>query len=330
MPRRRNRPHSPGHPARPRPPAHRRDADVEDRPVAWSGALRPVPVATFHDTVAACCLSQALRIVQALRQPWSSHEPSDRSGGPRSPARRMLRRSPPNRRGRRSSGSAWASRPRSRCRSRPNSASPIFSHPDRKRSRRSRPQPGPSQALSGVSCACCPPRASSRRRRPEPSRRRRSATRFGRMRRASPRDFLRMIGREPFLAWARLLDAVRTGRPSFELVFGAPRFDWLAQNPEAAALFQAAMVALGGDVVEPIATGLRLRRSRRRGRCGRRARQPAVGDTRPLSRRQRHPVRSARRYRGGLGRARRTAAALRTAWPATFSSRFPRVRTSIS
>ena len=64
-----------------------------------------------------------------------------------------------------------------------------------------------------------------------------------------------MIGREPFLAWARLLDAVRTGRPSFELVFGAPRFDWLAQNPEAAALFQAAMVALGGDVIEPIATG---------------------------------------------------------------------------
>jgi SAM-dependent methyltransferase len=70
----------------------------------------------------------------------------------------------------------------------------------------------------------------------------------------SPRDFLRMIGREPFLAWGRLLDAVRTGRPSFDLVFGAPRFDWLGQNPEAAALFQAAMVALGGDVVDPIAT----------------------------------------------------------------------------
>ena len=62
-----------------------------------------------------------------------------------------------------------------------------------------------------------------------------------------------MIGREPFLAWGRLLDAVRTGRPSFELVFGAPRFDWLGQNPEAAALFQAAMVALGDDVVEPVA-----------------------------------------------------------------------------
>jgi SAM-dependent methyltransferase len=70
----------------------------------------------------------------------------------------------------------------------------------------------------------------------------------------SPRDFLRMIGREPFLAWGRLLDAVRTGRPSFDLVFGAPRFDWLGQNPEAAALFQAAMVAFGGDVVDPIAS----------------------------------------------------------------------------
>jgi SAM-dependent methyltransferase len=70
----------------------------------------------------------------------------------------------------------------------------------------------------------------------------------------SPRDFVRMIGREPFLAWGRLLDAVRTGRPSFELVLGAPRFNWLAQNPEAAALFQAAMVAFGGDVVDPIAS----------------------------------------------------------------------------
>ena len=70
----------------------------------------------------------------------------------------------------------------------------------------------------------------------------------------SPRDFLRMIGREPFLACGRLRDAVRTGLPSFELVFGAPRFDWLEQNPDAAALFQAAMVSLGGDVAEAIAT----------------------------------------------------------------------------
>lgn len=68
----------------------------------------------------------------------------------------------------------------------------------------------------------------------------------------SPRDFLRMIGREPFVAWARLIDAVRTGRPSFEQVFGAPRFAWLDRNPGAAALFQAAMVALGDDVIEPI------------------------------------------------------------------------------
>ena len=48
----------------------------------------------------------------------------------------------------------------------------------------------------------------------------------------SPRDFIRMIGREPFVAWGRRPNAVRTGRPSFELVFGAPRFAWLGQNPE--------------------------------------------------------------------------------------------------
>ena len=126
----------------------------------------------------------------------------------------------------------------------------------------------------------------------------------------SPRDFLRMIGREPFLAWGRLLDAVRTGRPSFELVFGAPRFDWLAQNPEAAALFQAAMVALGGDVDRAHRHRLRVRRSRCCGRCGRRARPPAVGDPRPPSKCGRHSVRSARRHRGRRGRARRTTAAL--------------------
>jgi SAM-dependent methyltransferase len=71
----------------------------------------------------------------------------------------------------------------------------------------------------------------------------------------SPRDFLRMIGREPFLAWGRLLDAVRSGQPSFELVYGAPRFAWLGKNPEAATLFQAAMVAVGEDVIEPVADG---------------------------------------------------------------------------
>jgi SAM-dependent methyltransferase len=70
---------------------------------------------------------------------------------------------------------------------------------------------------------------------------------------ASPRDLLRMLGREPFAAWARLIDAVRTGKPSFELVFGEPRFDWLAKHPEAATLFHAAMRSLGDDANDAIA-----------------------------------------------------------------------------
>jgi SAM-dependent methyltransferase len=70
---------------------------------------------------------------------------------------------------------------------------------------------------------------------------------------ASPRDLLRMIGREPYLACGRLIDAVRTGRPSFDLVFGEPRFDWLAHHPEAATLFHAAMRSLGADATDGIA-----------------------------------------------------------------------------
>jgi SAM-dependent methyltransferase len=80
---------------------------------------------------------------------------------------------------------------------------------------------------------------------------------------ASPRDFLRMVCREPYVAWGRLIDAVRTGRPSFDLVFGAPRFDWLARHEEAATLFHAAIRSLGDDTNESIAdayafTDLRL------------------------------------------------------------------------
>jgi hypothetical protein len=65
----------------------------------------------------------------------------------------------------------------------------------------------------------------------------------------SPRDFIRMINREAYTAWGQLLHTVRTGETAFEHVFGAQRFDWLAKHPEAAALFQRAMVSLsqGGN-----------------------------------------------------------------------------------
>jgi hypothetical protein len=42
-------------------------------------------------------------------------------------------------------------------------------------------------------------------------------------------------------AWGRLLDSVRTGRPAFDLVYGLPFFGHLQRDPDARAVFQAAM-----------------------------------------------------------------------------------------
>jgi SAM-dependent methyltransferase len=71
--------------------------------------------------------------------------------------------------------------------------------------------------------------------------------------RASPRDLIRMANREPYLAFAQLGDSVHTGLPVFEKVFGKPRFDWLADHPDEAALFQRAMIALGQGANEAVA-----------------------------------------------------------------------------
>src|SRR5882724_7724575 len=48
---------------------------------------------------------------------------------------------------------------------------------------------------------------------------------------SSPRDLIRMLNREPYLAFAQLGHSVRTGLPAFEETFGKPRFDWLADHP---------------------------------------------------------------------------------------------------
>ena len=68
-----------------------------------------------------------------------------------------------------------------------------------------------------------------------------------------PRNFLRMINSEAYLAFGRLADSVRTGEPVFEAVFGKSRFDWLADHPAEAALFQQAMVSLGAGANEAVA-----------------------------------------------------------------------------
>ena len=68
-----------------------------------------------------------------------------------------------------------------------------------------------------------------------------------------PRNFLRMINSEAYLAFARLSDSVRTGEPVFEAVFGKPRFDWLADHPVEAALFQQAMISLSAGANQAVA-----------------------------------------------------------------------------
>ncbi|RWA70133.1 MAG: ubiquinone/menaquinone biosynthesis protein [Mesorhizobium sp.] len=71
--------------------------------------------------------------------------------------------------------------------------------------------------------------------------------------RPGPRDFIRMINSEAYLAFEQLLHSVRTGKPAFDKVFGSPRFDWLSAHPEQAALFQRAMVALSQGGNEAVA-----------------------------------------------------------------------------
>ena len=44
--------------------------------------------------------------------------------------------------------------------------------------------------------------------------------------------------------WGQLAYSVRTGLPAFDHVFGAPVFDYLSKNPEAAAVFDAAMTSI--------------------------------------------------------------------------------------
>lgn len=69
----------------------------------------------------------------------------------------------------------------------------------------------------------------------------------------SPRDLIRMLNQEPYLAFAQLSHSVRTGKPVFSDVFGKPRFDWLAEHPEQATIFQSAMISLSQGANEAVA-----------------------------------------------------------------------------
>jgi hypothetical protein len=53
------------------------------------------------------------------------------------------------------------------------------------------------------------------------------------------RHFAIVNGEESFRAWADVEYSVRTGKPAFERIFGMSHFEYLGQNPEAAAAFNA-------------------------------------------------------------------------------------------
>jgi hypothetical protein len=61
----------------------------------------------------------------------------------------------------------------------------------------------------------------------------------------SVRGFARFVGHEiNGRPWGQFIHSVKTGMPSFDLVFGAPVFEYLATQPEAAAIMNEAMTSL--------------------------------------------------------------------------------------
>ncbi|MGH3794033.1 MAG: methyltransferase [Pseudonocardiaceae bacterium] len=60
----------------------------------------------------------------------------------------------------------------------------------------------------------------------------------------SLRHFAALMSDEAYTVWGAAAHAVRTGEPAFEHVFGLPYFGWLAENPDAAARFNAAQAGL--------------------------------------------------------------------------------------
>lgn len=55
-----------------------------------------------------------------------------------------------------------------------------------------------------------------------------------------------MFGEEHYHAWGGLLESVRTGKTAFDRLYGKPIFAYLAENPEKARVFDAAMTAIHG------------------------------------------------------------------------------------
>lgn len=62
----------------------------------------------------------------------------------------------------------------------------------------------------------------------------------------SPRAIALISGGEGFRAWGDLLYSIQTGKPAFDHIFGKGIFDYLAEHPEQAKNFDAAMTGVHG------------------------------------------------------------------------------------
>jgi O-methyltransferase domain len=71
----------------------------------------------------------------------------------------------------------------------------------------------------------------------------------------SQRPYTIMTMELEYPAWGQLLDAVRTGQPGFATAFGRPYWEYLRNNPDAAAVFDGAMVGLTRWQADAIVAG---------------------------------------------------------------------------
>ena len=55
-----------------------------------------------------------------------------------------------------------------------------------------------------------------------------------------------MMGEEQYRCWGDLLESVRTGQTAFQRLYGKPIFEYLAEHPEQARIFDAAMTGIHG------------------------------------------------------------------------------------
>jgi O-methyltransferase/methyltransferase family protein len=67
------------------------------------------------------------------------------------------------------------------------------------------------------------------------------------------RAFVIMLGEEQYRAWGELMHSVQTGGSSFEHIYGMNLYEYLAQNPESAKIFDEAMTNLSVTEIAGIA-----------------------------------------------------------------------------